>query len=91
MSIQDIAWKIRGFSSTSVTRATRAAAYFGIIAAVTGPFLLLTVGGHDANNLPWYIWAITLSLLLLVAALGFLAFKRESHDAEDISISPRHR
>jgi hypothetical protein len=70
---------------------TRTAALIGIVAAVAGPFLMLTIGGRDANNLPWYIWMIVPLLLLVVVGAGFLAFKRESHDAEDISIRPKNR
>jgi len=71
---------------------SRRAAFFGFIAAaLIGPFVLLTVGGSQSNNLPWYFWAGILLLLLLVICVGFLRFTRESHDAEDISISPDRR
>jgi len=54
-------------------------------------FALLTIGGSQANNLPWYCWVAILSALLTVIIVGFLRFTRESHEAEDISISPDHR
>ena len=83
MSIQGVALKIKSASGT------RTIALIGIIAAVAGPFLMLTVGGREANNLPWYIWLIVPAVLFTVVAVGILMFKRESHDAEDISIRPR--
>jgi hypothetical protein len=88
MSTQDVIQKFRSASTGSLTRT---AALIGIIAAVAVPFLMLTVGGRDANNLPWYIWTIVPLFLLVVVGAGFLAFKRESHDAEDISIRPKQR
>jgi type IV secretory pathway VirB2 component (pilin) len=88
MSTQDVLLKLRSASTGSLTRT---AALIGIVAAVAGPFLMLTVGGREANNLPWYIWMIVPLLLLVVVSAGFLAFKRESHDAEDISIRPKNR
>lgn len=62
-----------------------------VAAALVGPFALLTIGGSQSNNLPWYFWAAILSLLLVVVCAGFLMFTRESHEAEDISISPDRR
>jgi hypothetical protein len=88
MSIQDFVVKLRSVSSNSFTRT---AALIGIAAAVTGPFLMLTVGGREANNLPWYIWTIVPLFLLVVIGGGILMFRRESHDAEDISIRPKNR
>ena len=69
----------------------RAAALIGIIAAVAVPFLMLTIGGREANNLPWYVWVIVPLFLLTVLAAGFLMFRHESHEAEDISIRPKSR
>lgn len=88
MSTQDVILKLKSAFNSSVTRT---AALIGIIAAVVGPFLMLTIGGRDANNLPWYIWMIVPLFILVVVGAGFLAFKRESHDAEDISIRPKGR
>jgi hypothetical protein len=88
MSIQNVMVKIRSASTNSFTRA---AALIGIILAVAGPFLMLTIGGREANNLPWYIWVIAPLFLLSVIGGGILMFRRESHDAEDISIRPKHR
>jgi type IV secretory pathway VirB2 component (pilin) len=88
MSTQDVIQKLKSASTGSLTRT---AALIGIIAAVAGPFLMLTVGGRDANNLPWYVWTIVPLFLLVVVGAGFLAFKRDSHDAEDISIRPKQR
>jgi hypothetical protein len=88
MSIQTVITKLKRSSSISFTRS---AALIGIILAVAGPFLMLTIGGRDANNLPWYIWVIIPMLLISVIALGFLMFRRESNEAQDISISPKRR
>jgi hypothetical protein len=85
MSIQDVALKLKSAS------ATRTAALVGIVAAVAGPFLMLTIGGREANNMPWYIWIIVPVFLLTVVGGGFLMFRRESHDAEDMSIRPKNR
>lgn len=69
----------------------RIAALVGIIAAVAVPFLMLTAGGREANNLPWYVWVIVPLFLLAVLGAGFLRFRRVSHEAEDISIRPKPR
>jgi hypothetical protein len=75
MSIQSVVLK---FKSVSTNSFTRTAALIGIVAAVAGPFLMLTIGGREANN-------------LVVIGGGVLMFKHESHDAEDISIRPKNR
>jgi hypothetical protein len=88
MFIQDVVVKLRSVSTGSFTRA---AAVIGIIVAVAGPFLLLTIGGREANNMPWYIWMLVPLFLLLVVTGGIFMFRRESRDAEDISIRPKQR
>ncbi len=88
MSIESVVRKLTPVPSGSITRT---AVLMGIIAAVTGPFLILTVGGRDANNLPWYVWTMIPLILLVVLTAGYLAFKRDSTDAEAISIRPRSR
>ncbi len=85
MSIQGVVMKVKNSTNTLV----RTAALIGIIAAVAGPFLMLTIGGREANHLPWYIWVSVPLLFLLILAAGFLMFRRESHDAQDISIRPK--
>lgn len=70
---------------------TRAAAFIGITIALIGPVLLITNGGRELRHLPWYTWTVLSVLLLLAIIIGFLMFKRISHEAEDISISPDHR
>lgn len=75
----------------------RVALVIGLVGAVVGPFVLLAIGGRDPNrpdqpNLPWYFLAIVLVLLLIIIGVGFVMFTRESHHAEEISISPeQHR
>lgn len=88
MSIQNVVRKLAPVPSGSMTRT---AALMGIIAAVTGPFLMLTAGGRDANNMPWYIWTMIPLILSVVLLAGYLAFKHESRGAEEISIRPRSR
>ena len=87
MFIQGFVRKVR--NSTSLL--SRAVALGGIIAIVAVPFIMLTAGGREANNLPWYVWAVVPLLLVIVLASGFAMFRRESHEAEDISIRPRSR
>ena len=88
MSIQSVILKLKSGSTNSFTRV---AALVGIVAAIAVPFLMLTVGGREANNLPWYIWTIMPLLLLVVVGGGILMFRHESHDADDISIRPKQR
>ncbi len=59
-----------------------------VTAALIGPFILLTIGGSQSNNLPWYFWTTILLMLLLVMSVGFLRFTREYRESDDISISP---
>jgi cytochrome bd-type quinol oxidase subunit 2 len=88
MSINSLMLRLKSSSARSFTRT---AALVGIVAAVAIPFLMLTIGGREANNLPWYVWTIMPLLLLAVIALGYLMFSRRSSDAEDISIRPKNR
>lgn len=87
MSIQAVVLKMKNSTSLLV----RTAVLIGIIAAVALPFLMLTVGGREANNLPWYIWMIVPLFLLIVMAAGVLMFRRDAHESEDISIRPKSR
>jgi hypothetical protein len=65
--------------------------FWFVAAALVAPFALLTLGGSQSNNLPWYFWATILLLLLVVICIGFLRFTREPREAEDISIRPGRR
>jgi hypothetical protein len=58
------------------------------IVAVIAPFLLLTTGGKEPNQLPWAFWAIVPIAALGIISVGFLRFAHESHEADSISISP---
>lgn len=74
----------------------RIALLIGLVGAIVGPFVLLAIGGRDPKNpnetnLPWYFLVIVLVVVLAIVGVGFLMFTRDSHDAEDISISPEHR
>jgi uncharacterized membrane protein YjfL (UPF0719 family) len=84
MSIEDVAFKLKTISST------RTAAVIGITAAIVGPVAIIAFGGSEASNLPWFIWATALLVLLLVIWRGYYLFNR-NHDGEDISISPNRR
>jgi len=74
----------------------RVALALGLIGAIVGPFILLAIGGQDPTNpkqpgLPWYFLAVVLLLVLVIMAVGFVLFARESREAEEISISPDRR
>jgi hypothetical protein len=84
MSFEDFALKLKTVSST------RTAAVIGIVAAVGGPFAMIAFGGSEASKLPWYIWVLVPALLLLVIGTGYYLFTL-THDAKDISISPKPR
>ena len=79
------------FKAASTNSFARLAAFVAIIAAVAGPYLMLTTGGRDASDLPWYIWMIGPVFLAVVVLGGFLMFNRNPQDAEAISISPERR
>lgn len=71
----------------------RIAALAGLLGAVVGPFVLFSIGGDDGTagsnqRFPWYFLVIILLLVLVIMGIGFLMFTRETHEAEDISISP---
>ena len=87
MFIQEFVLKVKNSTNSLI----RMAMLVGIIAAIAGPFLMLLIGGREANNLPWYVWVIVPLLLLVVMMTGFMMFKRESHEAADISIRPKPR
>lgn len=84
MSIEDVAFKLKTVSPT------RTAVVIGIIAAVCGPFAMIAFGGSEATNAPAYIWVIVLLVLLMVGGRGYYLFTL-THDAKDISISPKPR
>jgi hypothetical protein len=84
MSIEDVAFKIKSVSST------RTATILGIIAALGGPVAIIAFGGAEASNVPWFVWAIALIMLLLVIWRGYHLFTL-NRDPDDISISPNRR
>jgi phosphoglycerol transferase MdoB-like AlkP superfamily enzyme len=90
MSIQDVMLKFRTVSAGSFPRTVRAAALIGILSAVLVPFFMLTIGGREANNMPWYVWTLIPLLLLMVIQAGILMYRHKSHHAEDISIRPKN-
>jgi hypothetical protein len=57
--------------------------------AFVGPIFLLSTGGSESHNVPWYIWVTMLLVLVIVIGIGLLRFMRESHEAEEISIKVR--
>ena len=65
----------------------RVALLLGLVGVVVGPFVLLAFGGED-KRLPLPFLIGVLLLVLAVIGVGFWMFTRESHDAEEISISP---
>ena len=84
MSIEDVAMKLKQVSST------RTAVIIGIIAVVAGPVAMIAFGGGQTSNLPWYVWPIVLLALVMVVWRGYYLFT-VTHDANDISISPKPR
>lgn len=62
-----------------------------VVVAIVAPFLLLTAGASESNNLPWYFWTTLAMLLVVVVSVAFLRFARESRGGNDISISPGPR
>lgn len=84
MSIEDVVFKIKTVS------ATRTATILGIIAAIGGPIALIAFGGSEASNLPWFVWAIALIVLLLVIWRGYHLFTL-NRDPDVISIRPNRR
>jgi hypothetical protein len=88
MSVQDVMLQFKAASTNSLARA---AAFVAVVVAVAGPYLMLTAGGRDASDLPWYIWIIGPVFLTVVVLGGFLMFNRKPLDAEAISISPERR
>jgi hypothetical protein len=55
------------------------------------PILLLTLGAREANQLPWYLWVGAAMLIVLVMTVGYLMFRRDAREGEDISINPQRR
>lgn len=89
MFIQEVVTKLKATSTGAFAGPVPLLRFVG--AALVGPFMLLTIGGSESNNLPWSFWAIVPLLLLAVISVGFLRFTRESHEAKAISISPDRR
>lgn len=89
MYIQDVALRLKRASAGAFARPKPL--FWFVAAALAGPFLLLTAGGREANNLPWYVWAMMPVLLLTVTGAGFFRFMRESRAAECISIRADRR
>lgn len=86
MQIQRVLLNLKTASAGAFERP--AALFRFVLAALVGPFILLTIGGSQSNNLPWSFWATILLMLSMVICVGFLRFTREYRDADNISISP---
>src|SRR5262249_14658826 len=74
----------------------RVALALGLIGAIVGPFILLAIGGRDPTNpnhpgLPCDFLVVVLLLVLIIIAVGFVLFARESRDSDEISISPERK
>jgi hypothetical protein len=88
MTIRDARLRLKITSADLFTRTARTAVFIGLIMAGSVPFVLLAFGVREANNLPWYIWAIAALVLVLVVGRGYYMFTLNRRDTEDISISP---
>lgn len=86
MYIHDVFLNLKQASAGAFARPVRLFSF--VVAAVVAPFVLLTIGGSEPNKLPWSFWVTILLLLMVVISVGFLRFTRDSHEAENISISP---
>lgn len=88
LSIQDLFQNVR---SSSTRLYTRVAGMIGILFAITLPVILLTNGGKELTNLPWFLWVAIVLIVLLVIGAGIVKFRQVSHHAADISINPDQR
>ena len=61
-----------------------------VAVALLAPLALVTLGGSQSNNLPWYFWATIMGSLIIGTLIAFLRFARRTHEG-DISISPDRR
>jgi len=86
MQTQQILLKVKAVSAGAFERPAALLKFVAI--ALVAPFILLTIGGSQANNLPWYFWAAMITLLVTVISIGYVRFARGSNDGEDISINP---
>lgn len=85
-----IGWRVQ---SPQERQFDRIALLIGLMGAVIGPFVMFSFEGSDSANaneqyFPWYFLVIVILLVLVIMGVGFLMFTRESHHADDISISP---
>jgi MFS family permease len=85
-----IGWRVQ---SPQERQFDRIALLIGLMGAVIGPFVMFSFEGADSANandqhFPWYFLVIVILLVLVIMGVGFLMFTRESHHADDISISP---
>jgi hypothetical protein len=79
------------FKASSVRLYTWAAALIAILLAVVGPLVFLTTGGRELTNLPWHLWVVLPTLLLITLTAGILGFRHVSRHGEEISIRPDRR
>ena len=89
MQIQSVLLNLKATSAGGFARP--APLFWFVTGALIGPFALLTLGGRQSSNLPWYFWAAIPLLLLGVITVGFIRFAHESHEPKNISISPDRR
>jgi hypothetical protein len=90
MAIKNVLLKVKTASSAGAFAHPAPLICF-VGAAVLAPIALVSMGGDQPNNLPWYFWVLALSLVLVVIGAGFMKFARKRPDSEDISISPDRR
>jgi hypothetical protein len=89
MRIQNILLKLKIVSSGAFSNPTRFIGFATV--AVVAPFLMLTTGSKEPNQLPWSFWIIVPITGLGIISLGFWRFTRESLEAKSISINPNRK
>ena len=87
MHIQNTLRRLKNASSGAFSHP---AALVGFVAvAFFAPFLMVTTGNKEPNQLPGAFWVILLLMVVPgIIGAGFLRFTRESREAEAISIRP---
>jgi hypothetical protein len=89
MSNQQVSLRLKVMFKGAFSRPSHLLWFIGV--GLVAPMALLSLGGDQSNNLPWYFWVLSASMVVAVIGLGIWRFTHKSDDAGAISISPdRH-